>query len=252
MIKSIVVVGYGRFGELFCDMFASDYEIAVVEGDPARTGIAESKGLKVIPLDQVGGFSAVLFAVPINALESVLSDAAQFISSGQLVMDVCSVKSRPAQWMRDLMPKARIVATHPLFGPDSASHGLSGLKVAVCRVNTDTDEVSEMWRTKGLEVIETSPEAHDQDTAYSQGVTYIIARMVIRIAKRDIQFDTRSYRTLLQLADYSANDSEQLYHDMLHYNPYISEVLTVIKPISTKVLDQANRYTRQKQLDIET
>jgi hypothetical protein len=39
-----------------------------------------------------------------------------------------------------------------------------------------------------------------------------------------VGFKTRSFEALLQVAEFSANDSEQLFHDMLFYNPYYSEM----------------------------
>jgi prephenate dehydrogenase len=39
---------------------------------------------------------------------------------GQLIIDTCSVKERPLEWMLEELPDhVQIVGTHPLFGPDS-------------------------------------------------------------------------------------------------------------------------------------
>ena len=44
------------------------------------------------------------------------------LKENAVIVDVCSVKEYPVQWMRELLPaNVSILATHPMFGPDSAA-----------------------------------------------------------------------------------------------------------------------------------
>ena len=173
-MKKIAIIGYGRFGELLCELLAPKYELAVIESDESRRALAHGKSLELIELSDLARFDTTIFAVPISALESVVASAAEFISDDQLIMDICSVKVHPANVLRKYLAHAKLVATHPMLGPDSASRGLAGLQVAVCPLNVSeeiTAEVRRLWEDLGLDILVTTPEAHDKDSVYSQGFT---------------------------------------------------------------------------------
>ena len=58
---------------------------------------------------------------------------APLLSPDALVIDVCSVKEYPVRLMKELLPeRVSILATHPMFGPDSAAHALQGRKIVLC------------------------------------------------------------------------------------------------------------------------
>ena len=222
-MNNIAIVGYGRFGALLCDLLAPNYEIAVVENEPSRRSVAREKSLRLIELQDLPGFDTVIFAVPISLFENVVAAAAKYISNDQLVMDMCSVKVHPARVMQKYLPGAKLIATHPMFGPDSASKGLSGLQVAICPLRANEaiiQEVCSLWESLGLDVIMTTPEAHDQDSVLSQAFTYSIANIILGMHLADVKLTTRSFNDITDVARLSANDSDQLFHDMLFYNPY--------------------------------
>lgn len=222
-MNKIAIIGYGRFGELLCELLAPKFELAVVESDEARRELAREKSIELLNLEDLARFDTVIFAVPISSLDSVVASAAVYITDNQLVMDICSVKVHPANVLRKYLPKAKLVATHPMFGPDSASRGLSGLQVAICPLNvTDevTTEVCALWKGLGLDTLVTTPEAHDKDSVLSQAFTYSIARIILGMKLADVKLTTRSFNAITEVAYLSGKDSPQLFHDMLYYNPY--------------------------------
>lgn len=62
----------------------------------------------------------------------------------------------------------------------------------------------------------------------------------------EILFNTRSSDALVDIAKYSAKDSEQLYRDMLAYNPYAKLVLTDFENAATKTLSIAHDTASSK------
>ena len=72
----------------------------------------------------------VVVAVPVAAMPAVFDAIAPHVRPGALVADVGSVKMLPTRWMLERLPgHVDLVATHPLFGPQSAraGRGRSGL-----------------------------------------------------------------------------------------------------------------------------
>jgi prephenate dehydrogenase len=64
------------------------------------------------------------------------------VEAGTTVLDTCSVKSHPAAVMGRLLgPDVSALATHPMFGPDSAGNGLAGLPMVMCPVRVTAGEL---------------------------------------------------------------------------------------------------------------
>ncbi len=248
-MKRIAIVGYGRFGELLCDLLKSKYELAVIENEPSRQVLADEKSIKLIELQELDKFDTIIFAVPISSLESVVATASDYITNNQLVMDICSVKVHPANVLRKHLPHAKLVATHPLFGPDSASKGLSGLQVAICPLNVDegiTREVCQLWEDLGVDVVVTTPEDHDKDSVLSQAFTYTVAKIILGMDLSDVTLTTRSFNDLTDVARLSAKDSDQLFHDMLFYNPYFAIMKNELLVSVEQTIDRLTQIEKEQ------
>ncbi len=248
-MNKIAVIGYGRFGELLCDLLKPNYTVAAIENDDTRRALATEKSVSLIAPEELPRFDVVFFAVPISEFKNIVAATADYISDGQLVLDICSVKVHPANVMRKYLPGAKLVATHPMFGPDSASKGLSGLQVAVCPLNVDqdvTDEVVSLWENMGLDVIVTTPEAHDQDSVLSQAFTYSIAKIILGMRLTDVKLTTRSFNDIAEVARLSANDSDQLFHDMLYYNPYFQNMKQELLNSIETTIERLNQIGKEQ------
>lgn len=238
-MKKLVIVGFGRFGKLLAELTGDTFEVSVVEMDSDKQKLASAAGYQVVSVKDISAADYVFLAVPISALESTIKQMAPYTTSKQVVSDVCSVKVYPARLMQQYLSHCQIIAMHPLFGPDSASRGLQGLKLVLCQLGANAEHVAfwkGFWRQKGIEVTESTPEEHDKDSVYSQAFTYSIARMISEMRIPPLRFTTRSYDSIKEVADLSANDSEQLFHDMLYYNPYFSEMKAQLEAASAEVL----------------
>lgn len=226
-MKTIAIVGYGRFGKLLAELSRGYFSVYVIEADATLRAQAASDGHQTLELTEVGVADYVFLAVPISSLEAVLKSIDPYLQARHVIIDVASVKVYPVNLMKKYVRSAHILAMHPMFGPDSASKGLKGLQVAYCPVRVETDDVEVvlgMWHRHEIVTIETTPEAHDNDTAYSQAFTYTIAKLILATDIPQPTFTTRSFNAITEVARLSARDTEQLFHDMLLYNPYFPDM----------------------------
>ena len=102
----IGIIGFGRFGRLMTEYLSSDFDVTVYDRGGAAEQIART-GAKPGSLDQVCHQKAVLLSVPISSLQSVLRQIAPLLGPDTLVMDVCSVKVYPVNWMMETLPSKR-------------------------------------------------------------------------------------------------------------------------------------------------
>ena len=127
-----------------------------------------------------------------------------------------------------LPPESKIIATHPMFGPDSYQQTERQLPMVMCNISAGT-EVFESWAayfsTLSLKIEKMTPEEHDKMTACSQGITHYIGRVLGDLQLQPSSIDTHGYKQLLKIIEQTCNDSRQLFLDLQNYNPYAEETL---------------------------
>lgn len=244
----MLIIGYGRFGQLLADICKPDFEISILEVDSSYQKEARTKGYNIVSLDQVQKANVICLSVPISKIEEAIKSIKPFVKADQLVMDVCSVKVYPAGLMKKHLSVCQTLATHPLFGPDSAKGGLNGLKLVLCPLNVSLENTNfwkDYWISKGVDVIISTPEQHDEESIYTQGFTYTIARIINNMHIPSLLFTTKSYEAIKRVADLSANDSNQLFHDMLYYNPYFKAMKTRLEKAVLETNKTMNNIERE-------
>ncbi len=168
-----------------------------------------------------------MLAVPVNRLAETVDAIRANLVAGSLVLDVGSVKMIPAEIMRRGLPDTvDIVATHPLFGPQSARAGIRGLKIAVCPIRGGRGRrVGAFLRAAlGLDVIMTTPEAHDREAATVQGLTHLIAKVLVQMEPLPTRMTTKSFDMLIEAVGMVRHDSIEVFQAIERSNPYAREV----------------------------
>jgi prephenate dehydrogenase len=160
-------------------------------------------------------------------LQEVLKDITPLLRPDTLVVDVCSVKEYPVRLMTDILPQTvSILATHPMFGPDSASDSLEGRKICLCKVRIakkNYQNIKAYLASKKLVVIEATAQEHDKQIATSLSLTHFIGRTLSEYGAKQLNIDTEGYKRLLHILEVVERDTWQLFLDMHHYNPYAKE-----------------------------
>ncbi len=173
----------------------------------------------------------VLLAVPIRELAGTIEAAAPHLARDALVVDVASVKVRPLEWMAERLPTwVRRVGTHPLFGPDSVrEHGLTGRRIVVCAAEGHEAAaalVEEAARELGLVPVRATAEDHDRQMASSQALVFLLARSMRRAGIEPAAYGTPSEEGLKAALRLVGGDSEELYEDILRFNPFAADNAT--------------------------
>jgi prephenate dehydrogenase len=219
------IIGFGAFGRLMAHHLGAYYQLRAY--DPAIAHGADDENVAISSLVDVAACPIVVLAMPVNRLAEVAAAIAPHLRPGTLVLDVGSVKVVPARLMRDLLPEhVEIVATHPLFGPQSAREGIAGLKIAVCPVRGTRGRRVAAFLRKALRlaVIVTTPEAHDREAAMVQGLTHLIAKVLVRMEPLPERMTTRSFDLLVQATGMVRYDAPEVFEAIERANPYAEEV----------------------------
>ncbi len=222
----IGIIGFGRFGRLTARYLAGECDVAVATRSDQDAAIVAC-GARPADFATACRQEIVILCMPISAMRDTLRRAAPILKDDATVVDVCSVKVYPVQWMRELLPRSvSILPTHPMFGPDSAADSLDGRKIVLCpeRIAAERYERIAAWlRQRGLVIIRTTAEEHDRKIAVSLSLTHFIGRSLSAFGARDMDIDTEGYQRLMHILGVVSHDTWQLFEDMHAYNPYAKQ-----------------------------
>ncbi|MFW2366543.1 MAG: prephenate dehydrogenase/arogenate dehydrogenase family protein [Desulforhopalus sp.] len=236
--KVVSVYGYGRFGKLWADILSGNFQVKVY----SRRGLNRedvSPGLEIADDRTIFECDALFFCVAISAFEELLQKCAAHCRKETVFFDTCSVKVLPARWMQTYLPSgSRIIATHPMFGPDSYQKTDRELPMVMCNISADQD-IFDFWvdyfSTRSMRVEPMSVDKHDELTAYSQGITHYVGRLFADLHLQPTRIDTLGYQMLLDVMGQTCNDSWQLFLDLQSYNPYAKKMRTSLQESIEKI-----------------
>ena len=237
----IGIIGFGRFGELTARYLAEDFEVFVFNRTNKSAGIKKS-GARSASLRTVCRQKIVILCVPISALKQVLVEIGPLLKKDSVVVDVCSVKVYPTQWMKASLPETvSILATHPIFGPDSAADSLRGRKIFLSPIRIrkkQYQKIKTYLASKQLVLIESTPEDHDEQIAVSLALTHYLGRTLSEFGATPLNIDSEGYKRLLHILEVVEHDTWQLFYDMHRYNPYAQEKRAAFMQAMQKLNEQ--------------
>ncbi len=219
------VIGLGRFGLFWAGMLARE---RTVSGTSRRIISDLPEGVRQVPLEVALQSEIIFLTVSISALPEVLREIAPRVRRDATVVDTCSVKVFPSAEMQRLLPQeVDIVACHPMFGPDSAGERHDRLPVITWPIRDHHRRytyLKDLFQSLRMKVFEMTPDEHDREAAFSQGVTHFVGRILREMDLQPSPIATLGYTRLLQVMEQTCNDPLQLFQDLQRYNPYTREM----------------------------
>jgi prephenate dehydrogenase len=223
----IGIIGFGAFGRLTARHLRSHFRLCAYDTALRPGPCAEMHDVMLTDLPSAASCPIVILAVPVNRLAESVEAISPYLRSGSLVLDVGSVKMIPAEIMQRGLPKhVEIVATHPLFGPQSARDGIKGLKIVICPIRGDRGPrlAAFLRKALGLDVVITTPEAHDREAATVQGLTHLIAKVLVQMEPLPARMTTKSFDLLVQAIAMVRDDAPEVFQAIERSNPYSRQV----------------------------
>ncbi len=127
-------------------------------------------------IEDAGNAQAVIISVGIDSFEEVVKKLT-FLPEDRIVMDISSLKLVPVDMMHRYIKQARVLGTHPVFGP--GARAVAGHNFVLTPTNPDekqlADTVSEFLTARGASVRLMSPEEHDRLMAIILGLAHFIS-----------------------------------------------------------------------------
>jgi len=217
-MKTIGIIGFGSFGKFLAENLNEYCKVLVY----SKSGKVPTRW--AVSVAEVTKCDYLMLAIPLDAYKQVLEQLKPYLDKNTVIVDVCSVKQKPLQIIKSILPKQPLVATHPLFGPESAAGSLRGHTLVLCPEDSDKTALktikSFVINTLHLRVIEISTTQHDREMAKVHGLTFFIARLLKELNLRSTDLDTPSFKRLLGLAELEKRHSDELFNTIQSGNKY--------------------------------
>jgi prephenate dehydrogenase len=236
--QSVALLGMGRFGRLVYEHLRPHAALRVWSRAARKLeGIPEAARFEVAATADV-----IVLTVAISAMEEICVQLSPLLRPGQIVIDTCSVKVRPVEIMRRVLPAGvELLATHPLFGPDSGRDGIRGLKIVLCPVRIAAEPYQRIRRfleSLGLVLIEGTPEEHDRQAARTQAIFHLLGQGLLRLGWGGESMATPGPEAFYRQIAAVQHDTPQLFRDMQGLNPFAAEY-------RRQFLDELQRLDRE-------
>jgi prephenate dehydrogenase len=225
-----IIGGTGGIGSWFADFFRKEGYTVQVSGRAA--------GLR--PAEMAGVCSVVIVSVPIGVTQEIIGEVGRYMKQESLLMDLTSLKTKPVSSMLE-SSVSEVIGLHPLFGPGEST--LNGQNIVLCPARGERwlPWVRKVLGAKGANLIETTPERHDEIMAVVQALNHldtIVLGLAIRRSglDRDVlnTFSTPIFRGKLAMID-KVFSHPGLYTEIIAANPRAEALIRIYGEVLDKV-----------------
>lgn len=134
-MRKLGIVGYGDFIHFFVPYLKPFFDEIIVYSRRDVLIDAQRVGAIQKLFEEVCSCEFVCIGIVVQYFEETMKKIVPHLQKGACVFDVCSVKEFPIKIMKQYVPKhCEIIATHPLFGPNSGKNGIEGLNMLLINV----------------------------------------------------------------------------------------------------------------------
>lgn len=236
-MKTVGIIGFGSFGKFLAEQLAPFCTIRVYSASGKENQWATS-------LKEVASSDYIILAIPLQAYPAMLARLKPLLNPKAVIIDVCSVKKEPMQTILKLLPGHKYVATHPLFGPESAKDGLEGHVLVLCPDFSDSAELEFLKRFAKqlkLRLVSMTVSEHDEEMATVHGLTFFIAHTLKEMGLHDQKLATPSFKKLLALAELEKHHSSDLFFTIQSGNRYVEAVRREFLEKAKKIDNQTKK-----------
>ncbi|XP_061350847.1 arogenate dehydrogenase 1, chloroplastic isoform X1 [Gastrolobium bilobum] len=234
----IAIVGFGNFGQFLARTLVRQGHTVLAHSRSDHSAAARNLGvtffLNTDDLCEEHPEVILLCSSIISTQKVLLSLPLQRLKRSTLFVDVLSVKEFPKSLLLEVLPSDfDIICSHPMFGPESASHGWSGLPFMFEKVRIGNEEqrisrcekLLNVFAREGCRMVEMCCADHDRFAAGSQFITHTLGRVLKMLMLESTPINTKGYESLLRLVDNTAGDSFDLYYGLFMFNSNSLEML---------------------------
>ncbi len=227
VMQTIALIGYGNFGRFVHGFIPDTCQVLIYEPQTPAAAKPLPRNARLVDVHGAATADIIVLAIPLESYPALLTELAHRLKPESLVVDVCSIKTKPEEYFQEFLPNHRsILLTHPLFGPQSAQGGVAGHSIIVTKQQGELAGQVVDYLENNLQLrvsLQTSRE-HDQAMAQIHALTFFLARGLDSMGLQPADLQTPSYAMILELVKFNQTHSDELYRTIELGNPFAPEI----------------------------
>lgn len=239
------VIGTGRFGYFWCRHLSKHYPTVAYDIDAGCKKKLE-RFANWVPLEECLSKKYIFLTIPIHSIKDFLIQNRQNFNKGSVIIDCASVKVPVMEWFEDHLPEdVYYVASHPLFGPDSARNKLRDNVIMVMPGQVPLKNyqllIKFFEQKLGLQIYNLTAEEHDEMMAFNLNLVHFLGRALNDLGITKLPIMMSSLSKLNDIVRVVMNDTTELFLDFYKYNPYANQVKDQWLKSFQKINDQIGK-----------
>jgi len=244
-------------GQWFARLFANEgLEVAISDTrfKELREGKIILAGELMTNARAISRADVVLISVPIDSFEETVEEMSRHVQSGQIVIDISSIKVRPIELMHKYIAKGLVLGVHPMFGPGAVD--LVNKNIILTPTNDKEKDLAQHVEThlnrKGARVSQMSPDEHDELMAIILGLPSFIAiisadtLLSLNKMQKTKNISGSTYKLLLMLTESVVTKDADLYASLQMTLPNIAEIENLFLSKAASWVDMVKNRDKQK------
>jgi prephenate dehydrogenase len=230
-----IIGGAGKMGRWFANFLLRDgKEVAITDSN--REKLLEARmqlAVETMPnVEAVRSADMVLISVPIDSFEEVVEQIHPYTHSGQVIIDITSVKVFPVEVMHKYIRAGLVLGAHPMFGPGAKD--VSNKNFVLTPTSEEetalAQEIRQYLETRGARVTLMTPREHDEMMTIILGLPSFIAMVsadtLLSLDKLKLTraISGSTYKLLLMLAESVVSEDPELYASLQMSLPDMVEI----------------------------
>ena len=233
----ILILGAGKMGSFFTDLFSFDHEVAVLEKDPKRMRFIYN-AIRMQHVEEIKEFAPemVINCVTLNHTIDAFQEVLPYLPQYCIISDIASVKTHLKEFYENCgFP---YVSTHPMFGPTFAN--LGNLEKENTIIISEGDHLGkiffkDIYSRLHLNIHEYTFEEHDKVVAYSLGIPFA-STMVFAATMKHQDAPGTTFKRHMKIARGLLSEDDYLLTEIL-FNPRTPKQIERIQEELNTLLD---------------
>ena len=256
-MKVAIIGGSGKMGRWFASFLLKEGKEVIITGRNERK-LLEAKhqlGVEVASnVEAVKTADAVLLSVPIDNFEEVVEQLCPYTHSGQVIIDITSIKVFPVETMHKYIKTGLVLGVHPMFGPGAKS--IVNQNFVLTPTNEEetalAQKIKRYLEARGARATMMTPNEHDEMMAVILGLSHFIA---IVSADTLVSFDRlkqmeaiagSTYKVLLTLVGSVVSENPEFYASLQMSLPNMTEIERLFQRSSKTWADLVKAKNKQE------
>jgi len=235
-MKVAILGGSGKMGQWFARFLLKEGKQVIITGRNERKLLTtrEQLGVDITTsnVEAIKQANVIVLSLPIDSFEQVVEQISPHMRSGQIVLDITSVKALPVEIMHRHIKTGLVLGTHPVFGP--GARDMSNQNFVLTPTNDEENslaqKVGHYVEERGAKATLMTPGEHDEMMTIVLGLSHFIAitsaDTLISSEKfqRMKEVGGTTYRVLLTLVESVISEDPELYASLQMSLPGMSRV----------------------------